>query len=52
MPAQQVLRIFFAAFYPSNSIVVDKNRLFYPLQRIYWIKSCIIAIVNDNYTKS
>lgn len=28
MPAQQVLRIFFAAFYPSNIIVVDKNRLF------------------------
>ena len=37
-------------FYPLNCIVVDKKRLFYPLQRIYWIKSCIFAIVNVQYT--
>lgn len=27
-----------SGFYPQNGIVVDKNRFFYPLQRIYWIK--------------
>lgn len=47
MPAQQVLRTFFASFYPSNGFVVDKNRLFYPLQRIYWIKISIFAIANE-----
>lgn len=34
-------------FYPLYYIVVDKKRLFYPLQRIYWIKSCIFAIINE-----
>ena len=38
--------IIFPGFYPLNSIVLDKKRLFYPIQRVYWIKSCI-AIINE-----
>ncbi len=44
------LLIVLHSFYPLNCVVVDKKRLFYPLQRIYWIKSCIFAIVNVQYT--
>ena len=34
-------------FYPANGIVVDKNRLFYPLQRIYWIKNSIFLVYSS-----
>ena len=37
-----IVYIIFPGFYPLNSIVLDKNRLFYPVQRVYWIKSCIL----------
>ena len=42
-----IVYIIFPGFYPLNSIVLDKNRLFYPVQRVYWIKSCMFAIINE-----
>ena len=33
-----------------NSIVVDKNRLFYPLQHNYWIKSSILPLSKSKDT--
>ena len=43
-----IVYILFPGFYPLNSIVLDKNRLFYPVQRVYWIKSCIA----DDYLRN